>query len=362
LKKLLKNIFLLLNLAAVLGLLLSYLAALISPAQFWIPAFFGLAYPYLLLGNILFILLWLFTETKFVILSIVAIAIGYSHLEHYFQFSGKGSDESGIKICSYNVKNFYGETRSKKSEVAAEILAYLQSKDADIICLQEASLSGQNSIAQKNTEGKLPDTAHLKHVHASGNSGPVTYSSFPIVRKEEVHFAKTGNMIILSDLLLGKDTVRLFNCHLQSYSFSPKDIDSLDSISFNKQEESYRQVRYTGSKLKRAFIKRTEQAEKLRQLVADSPYDVILCGDFNDTPVSYTYQTVSEGLKDAFVVSGKGIGNTYLGKLPSFRIDYIFHSPSFDSFNFEVDKVEYSDHYPISCVLKRKNLKAIENN
>jgi endonuclease/exonuclease/phosphatase family metal-dependent hydrolase len=270
----------------------------------------------LLFANILFILFWLFTKTKLVGFSIVAIVIGYSHLGHYFQFSGKESSENGIKICSYNVKNFYGETRSKKSEVAAEILAYLQSKEPDIICLQEANFAGQNSITRKNAENKLPDTGHLKYVHASGNSGPVTYSSFPIVHKEEVHFA--------------------------------------NSISFNKQEESYRQVKYTGSKLKRAFVKRTEQAETLAQLVSDSPYEAILCGDFNDTPVSYTYHTVSEGLEDAFVVSGKGIGNTYLGKLPSFRIDYIFHSSSFDSFNFGVDKVDYSDHYPISCVLKKK--------
>jgi endonuclease/exonuclease/phosphatase family metal-dependent hydrolase len=339
---------------AVLGLLLSYLAVRISPVDLWPLAFFGLAYPYLLFANILFILFWLFTKTKLVGFSIVAIVIGYSHLGHYFQFSGKESSENGIKICSYNVKNFYGETRSKKSEVAAEILAYLQSKEPDIICLQEANFAGQNSITRKNAENKLPDTGHLKYVHASGNSGPVTYSSFPIVHKEEVHFANSGNMFIVSDLLIGKDTIRLFNCHLQSYNFSPKDIDSLDSISFNKQEESYRQVKYTGSKLKRAFVKRTEQAETLAQLVSDSPYEAILCGDFNDTPVSYTYHTVSEGLEDAFVVSGKGIGNTYLGKLPSFRIDYIFHSSSFDSFNFGVDKVDYSDHYPISCVLKKK--------
>ena len=236
--------------------------------------------------------------------------------------------------------------------VAADILSYLQSKNADIICLQEPSLGGQNSITRKNAENKLPDTDGIKYMHSSKTGGPVTYSRFPIIRGDEVHFPNSSNMIIFSDLKIGNDTVRLFNCHLQSYAFSPKDIDSLDSISFNKQEESYRQVRYTGSKLKQAFIKRTEQAEKLHQMIMASPYKIILCGDFNDTPVSYTYNTVSKGLEDAFVVSGKGIGNTYLGKLPSFRIDYIFHSPGFDSFNFQVDKVGYSDHYPISCVIK----------
>ena len=354
-KKLLKNIFLLLNFVAVLGLLLSYLAIRISPANWWIPAIFGLANPYLLLSNILFILLWLFTETKLIILSLAAIAIGYVQLSHYFQLSGQKSNENGITICSYNVKNFYGEPSKKRQEVAADILQYLQSKEADIICLQEADLSGQNSFTKKNMQNKLPDASGLKYFHSSSVRGPVTYSRFPIIRKEEVRFPKTGNMIIQSDLKIDQDTIRLFNCHLESYHFSPKDIDSLDSISFNKQEESYRRVRYTGSKLKQAFIKRAQQAESLRQLISNSPYDVILCGDFNDTPVSYTYHTVSQGLEDAFVISGKGIGNTYAGKLPSFRIDYIFYSPGFNSFNFQVDQVEYSDHYPISCVLKKKD-------
>lgn len=337
-----------------LGLLLSYVAAKVSPATWWVPAFFGLAYPYLLLANILFILLWLFTETKFIFLSIIAIAAGYTHLHHYFQFSGKESAEEGIRICSYNVKNFQGETAAQTKEIAEEILKYLQSKKADIICLQEANLSRQNSITSKNAENKLPDTSHLQYVHSSHNGGPATYSSFPIVKKDAVDFPNTSNMIIISDLKIDEDTIRVFNCHLQSYRFSSKDISSLDSISFHKQEESYRQVRYTGSKLKRAFIQRTEQVETLRQMIDASPYEVVVCGDFNDTPVSYTYHTVSKGLRDAFVVSGKGIGNTYLGKLPSFRIDYIFHSPSFDSFNFQVDEVELSDHYPISCVLKKR--------
>ena len=354
-KNFFKNIFLLINLIAVLGLFGSYLATRISPAIWWVPAFFGLAYPYLLLINILFILFWLFTKPRLAILSLAAIVVGYGQLTNYIQLTGKESETKGIVVCSYNVKNFYGETGAKRREAAEKILEYLQSKEADIICLQEVNLSWQNSFTQKPEKNKLPDTSHLKYMHGSKIGGPVTYSSYPIVHKEEVHFPKSTNMFIISDLKIGQDTIRLFNCHLQSYRFSNDEINSLDSISFNKQDESYQKIRFTGSKLKQAYIKRTEQAETLHKMISNSPYQVILCGDFNDTPVSYTYHTVSEGLDDAFIMSGKGIGNTYLGKLPSFRIDYILHSPKFESFNFHVDKVEYSDHYPINCVLKKKD-------
>lgn len=353
-KKIIRNLFLLVNLIAILGLLGSYLSIRISPSTWWVPAFFGLAYPYLLFINILFALVWLFSKTKFALLSLLAIAIGYTHLSHYFQFSGAQTNEEGIQICSYNVKNFHGDSTKDRKEAAKQILDYFNTKTPAIVCMQEVNLSQQNSFPAKAASGKLQaNYPFLKYMHISQQGGQVTYSSFPIIHKEEIHFEHSTNMIIYSDLKINEDTVRLFNCHLESYRFSDADINSLDSISFNKQEESYRKVRYTGSKLKQAFVKRAKQAETLHQLIQDSPYDVMLCGDFNDTPVSYTYHTVANGLEDAFVNSGKGIGNTYLGKLPSFRIDYILHSPTYESFNFQVDRVIFSDHYPISCTLRK---------
>ncbi|MDO9612922.1 MAG: endonuclease/exonuclease/phosphatase family protein, partial [Bacteroidota bacterium] len=106
-----------------------------------------------------------------------------------------------------------------------------------------------------------------------------------------------------------------------------------------------------GLKFKDALIKRAEQAATLRQSISESPYPVIVCGDFNDTPVSFTYRTVKGDLKDSFTQSGKGTANTYNGKLPSFRIDYILYSPNFTSFNFKVSNLNHSDHFPISCDL-----------
>ncbi|HKJ43306.1 MAG TPA: endonuclease/exonuclease/phosphatase family protein [Sunxiuqinia sp.] len=353
-KKFFRNIFLLFNLIAVFGLLGSYLAEKISPADWWVPAFFGLAYPYLLLINIIFILFWLFVKTRLALISFLAIVVGYGNLYHYFQLTDKQTDKKGITLCSYNVKNFYGADHLKRAEAAEKILDYLMSKNPDIICIQEVYLKGQKSFTNKSGKNRLPDKTHLKYIHASKVGGQVTYSSYPIIHKDEVHFPNSGNMFIVSDLKIGKDTVRLFNCHLESYRFTDTDISKLDDISLDQQVQSYKQVRYTGSKLKRAFVKRTKQAEALHQRISTSPYPVIVCGDFNDTPVSYTYHTVRDDLDDAFVESGKGIGNTYRGRLPSFRIDYILHSSIFEGYNFHVDKVNYSDHYPIHCVLIRR--------
>jgi endonuclease/exonuclease/phosphatase (EEP) superfamily protein YafD len=167
----------------------------------------------------------------------------------------------------------------------------------------------------------------------------------------EIRFKNSGNMIIYTDMLIEKDTVRVYNCHLQSYQLKPAEINRIDSLNFENNNESKAKLRALAHKFKTAIIKRAEQAATLREHLNQCKYPVIVCGDFNDTPVSFTYRTVKGDLKDSFIESGKGTANTYNGKLPSFRIDYILFSPKFTSYNFAVSTLNHSDHYPISCDL-----------
>ena len=353
-KRFFRNIFILINIPVAICLLFSYTAVFINPAVFWIPAFFGLAYPYIFLANILFVLLWFVFNARYSLISIFAILAGIGFLGSYVQLSGEKTEKDGIGVCSYNVKYFTGDNVLPNKEIADKIIEFLDKGKFDIICLQEVGMSTQGNFSLTEIKNRLRNINHMQLAHTSNSGGLVTYTRHPIVNMGEIRYEDSGNLVIFADLTIKKDTFRVYNCHLQSYRLKPHELNSLDSLRFSNNPKSYDGVKNVGSKLKQAFIKRAEQVLQLEKHIRESSYPVIVCGDFNDTPVSYSYRKVRGNLKDAFIESGEGIGNTYNGRLPSFRIDYILHDPVFDSFGFEVGRQKFSDHFPIQCKLVLK--------
>lgn len=348
-KQFLLYTLLFLNLLAVLALGIASVSVFLSPEKLWFAALFGMAYPYLLLVNLVFIVLWIIIKPWFTLFSVVVILLGYQHVGNYLQFSGKQTTEKGVRITCYNVKYFMGATDFPNRENADHILNFLRQDNADIICLQEVRLNKRQIFDIANH--KLPQIQHMQLAHSSHAGGQLTLTRFPILNMGEIRFKNSGNMVIYTDILMNDDTVRVFNCHLQSYRLGKRDINTIDSIDFNNDDKTKAKFKALGGKFRDALVKRAKQAATLREYIDESPFPVIVCGDFNDTPVSFTYRTVRGNLEDSFTQSGKGTANTYNGKLPSFRIDYILHSSKYESFNFEVSTLNHSDHYPVSCVL-----------
>jgi len=143
----------------------------------------------------------------------------------------------------------------------------------------------------------------------------------------------------------------VFNFHLESVKFSKADYKFVSDFTETANPYSSNTKVILG-KLRRAFKSRAKQANIVAAFIRESPYPVIVCGDFNDTPLSYVYKTVSAGLNDSFLEIGQGTGVSYAGGIPFLRIDYILHSKSLEAFRFNIHNVNYSDHYPISCYFK----------
>jgi len=290
------------------------------------------------------------------LLSLIVILSGFNNMKNYIQIEGKNSTKKGIVVCSYNIRTFAGKTYGDKTreENADSILYYIKKKDPDIICLQETNTSTINKVFQPKLFNSKEFGSEIYSTKLETNGDPVIYSKYPVINEGKIHFRETSNMISYADLVINEDTVRIFNCHLQSYRLSNSDINDFNEFPFENNKKDVKEIIFFNNKLKQAFLRRAEHADSLKFYIKKCPYPVIVCGDFNDTPVSYVYHTISNELEDTFVESGSGICNTYLGNLPSFRIDYIFHSKEFEGYNFSRDKVEYSDHFPVSCKLIRK--------
>ena len=156
--------------------------------------------------------------------------------------------------------------------------------------------------------------------------------------------------MIYSDIVIEKDTIRLFNNHLESNRLTERDRDLPIQLKNNFDSDNLSGTTlHLSRKLNNAYKKRALQADTIARLVKESPYKVIVCGDFNDVPVSYTYSTIKGKLKDAFSETGLGLGWTLNLSIYKFRLDYVLYDSAYVVSNYKVSKVNYSDHYPVEC-------------
>jgi endonuclease/exonuclease/phosphatase family metal-dependent hydrolase len=361
------KIVLFLNYLAAFSLLLSVLAQFINPAAFWFLSFFGLAFPILILINAVFICYWLIALKWHIIISVIVVILSIPTVTNFWIFSHHKSSNielaSAIKVMSYNVQIFdlYNWTHNK--ETRKSIFSLLQEQNADILCMQEYYTSeAPNGFNNTDT---LVDILQSKNVHTEFTTtlrdqdhwGIATFSKYPIVTKGKIVFnTKSNNICIYTDVLIGTDTVRIYNLHFQSVLFGKKDYKFIDELTKKKfeTEDKWERSQNLVSRLKTAFEKRAIQAEIVLHHMATCRYPIILCGDFNDTPASYVYKKISNKLSDSFVESGSGIGKTFNGNLPALKIDYIFMDSTFQSLNSVIEYKKLSDHYPIITYLKKK--------
>ncbi len=318
-------------------LVLGFITPFIPPKYFPQLSFIGLIFPYIVLLNILLLLYWLIHLKKYFLLPLLALMLNYNNLHALFQTSGKHSiDNEGISLMSYNVRLFNAYHWIKKKAVDIDISNFLKDQAPDILLLQEFKKDNKTDFSQYK----------YKQIVMKGtkrSSGLAIFSKFPIVHKGNIAFDHTYNNAIWADLKIGKDTVRVYNVHMQSHRVHPQDIPEGDKIKLS-------------SKISKDFIKQYEQAVKLDNHISKIHYPVILGGDFNNTAFSYIYRKLKgDRRQDAFVEAGKGFGFTWKYKYFPFRIDFLLIDKDFFVREFEtLNQIKYSDHYPIKTLIKFK--------
>lgn len=358
----LNRIVFLLNSLVILALLFSYLAPYISPELVWQVAFLGLAYPILLILNIVFIIYWLaFFNMKF-LFSLCAIIIGWKFIPRYVQLGGhptlKGEVVNEWRIVSFNTK-YFGVLESFESKESDLFLEKLTRLNPDVVCMQEFHVpaldypSLQQQVMNYFKSYKWINGISTKELNRTENV--IVFSKHPIIQSGIVERENnSGNFTIYADVVKQSDTVRFINTHLQSIGFSKEEYRVIMALMGEEDSVSFSKLKGVGAKMKYAYLLRARQVDAIRQFIDESPYPVVLCGDFNDSPVSYAYRQLRGEMKDAFMEAGSGFGRTYIGNAPSLRIDYILYQPSFFATEYYAKGFDFSDHKLVSTVLTRR--------
>jgi endonuclease/exonuclease/phosphatase family metal-dependent hydrolase len=366
----LRRIILFLNILAVIALVVVYLGTQIRPIDFWPLAFAGLTYPFIVTANLLFVIYWLLVRRWYFIISLVFVLAGWNQLRSFIgtgnYFSSQPENADNIKVASYNVQVFglynYGPGWKLNLEQRNSIFRFLEHEDFDIICFQEFVHDATEAFKTLDTipsilRAKYYHTGFTMESHKINFFGLATFSAYPIINKGEIKFRSLmGNHCIYSDIKIGNDTIRVYNVHFESIGLSSEDFMFVDDLN---EPLAKRQNIISGTvnllqRIRAAFLYRTRQVEIVAEHISNSPYPVILAGDFNDTPASWAYNHLRSLLKDSFT-SGFGTGFTHNGRVPALRIDYIMHSHHFSSQSFVTGNQKYSDHYPLWTTLSISN-------
>ncbi len=358
------RILIILNLLSVFGIFLAYLSSYIPPSSFSMLPFAGLAYPYILLVNLIFIVFWLLSKKRFALISIVAVLLGWNQMGRLFRINSgenKNQEIHQTKVLSYNIQNFLNVNAANTKYVddfsnEKNIIRFIKSQNADIICLQEMLYDREDHKSFPEELGNTfscPNFYYENYYTTNKKLDAIaTFTRYKIINYGHLEFE--GKSIgIFNDLIINNDTVRVYNLHLASIHFQKEDYEFMSDLSNKEESENFKtNTQSILSKLQSAYLKRGRQANEIANHITACGYPIIICGDLNDTPVSYVYEKVSGNHIDAFVQSGSGFGATYAGDdFPSLRIDYIFHDQRFNSSDFKRHKIFLSDHFPVSSIL-----------
>lgn len=343
------------NAASIAVMLLVGNADRVDPAAHPAIANITLAFPALLAVNAAFLVFWLMAKPRWAALPVGGFILCYGPVRTYCPLNiTKPVPKGAIKVLSYNI---WSLSSWKDSTQNCEIADYLLRQDADIVCLEEAGLD-----KWKRTRFDKIMAAKYGYRDSSKVEGIVDeidiFSKFPIVGKEKVKYPSRTNNSAAFHLLIGGDTVTVVANHFESNGFSPTQKERFKQMVKGGLEVDSAKVESKAlfARLVEVAARRAPQADSVAAYIAARPgRSFIVCGDFNDTPISYVRRTVAKGLTDCYVETGNGPGISYHSNAFFVRIDNILCSKDWQPYGCKVDNtIGASDHYPIYCWLKKK--------
>ncbi len=347
-----------------IGVVLSWAARWINPVSYGFMSAAGLLMPALFAVNFLCLLYWIIRWRRGVFIPLVVFVAGVWSVSLFFrpEFIQKHADSTAgrgtVCVATYNVEGMMREApgTGRLRSSMHEVVGVIDSLRADIICIQEFQSTSEHPASRfehalpvYNYNIKRFNIASTGTGHGWGNA---IYSKFPITGSGHLDFKGTNNSVLWADIAIRRDTVRVFCAHLQTTAIKASDERYIVEGDFVGDSTLNSRVKGMLGRLTRNYVIRSAQAEALADSIASSPYPVIVCGDFNDTPVSYAYRKILRRLRDSFREAGAGYGYTYRGFFNLLRIDYVLHSRDIECVEYSSPSMASSDHNPVVTRLR----------
>lgn len=330
---------------------ITYIIPFVPPQWSQPLLFIGLFYPWLLLFNLIFIFYWLTDRSRFFLVPLLTLAIGYGPLIKILglNFSGvQVETESNVIIATYNIHYFKDYYQNNKLRSADALVKTISELKTDVLCIQEfpRELGNRDIICKKI----LANSSFVDYNHLD-NSDLVIFSRHPIEPKGGMLFSNKVNGYQVVDVRMpNRQKIKIVNTHLASNEVSviAEKIAAEPGMEEEERLKSFfGMLRHYG----KAAVTRVQQMERILDEIGNTPEVTIVAGDFNEVPQSYIYRQTAKKLKDTFVEAGRGLGFSYNGKWPGLRIDYIFCSPQVGVEFCKIEPSDFSDHKMIIAKL-----------
>ena len=313
----------------------------VSPKLNMFMTMIGLALPLLLILNVVLLIYWAVRRRFWFMLPMLALLANYHYISATIQLVSGGEEADGymLKVMTLNARNFVDDNQDDSVD---EIKQYIEDESINVVCFQEYRdyVSGRPERISKFLETIFPYQA------ISGSVA--TFSKFPIQKRDYITFRESNNCAQWVDLEVSRGKlVRLFNVHMQTTGVNSVLRHAAKMEQKGISVDNGQRATMVSNRMGYEYIRRAEQADIISDIVKETRTPMVLCGDFNDIPSSYTYKCLKGRMKDGFKSAGKGYMYTYRGAKGLMRIDYIFHSEELGAVNYYSQNYNWSDHNPV---------------